>query len=199
MDCCRTLLIRWTTTTTITIIFTTATLLMATTSALAMPHKTVVVVSGAGGQTGQFLFRKLLARPEEFTPFGIVRSVESKQALVESGGVPEGNVLVADVTNAKAVQEAVQTAIFCSGGDNRRWRRQGRLVVVCLLHLYVGQACPLHQGGKSRNGASRLFLSKWRPRNRRLDWTKESNRCLSPRSSCGDMLHNGWDQPRPST
>ena len=43
-----------------------------------------VFVSGAGGQTGQSVFRKMLARPE-FSPVGVVRSEESKAALVESG------------------------------------------------------------------------------------------------------------------
>lgn len=87
---------------------------VATTYALAAttaPKK--VVVSGAGGQTGQALFRKLLALPDEFQPLGLVRSEESKKALVDSG-VPEFNVIVADVTNADAVKAAVQIA----GGDN---------------------------------------------------------------------------------
>ena len=42
-----------------------------------------VFVSGAGGQTGQACFRKMLARPE-FTPRGIVRSEESRQSLIDS-------------------------------------------------------------------------------------------------------------------
>lgn len=72
-----------------------------------------VVVTGAGGQTGQALFRKLLALPEEFQPLGLVRSEESKQKLVKSG-VPDFNVIVADVTNPDAIKAAVQVA----GGDN---------------------------------------------------------------------------------
>ena len=43
----------------------------------------VVVVSGAGGQTGQSLFRKLL-KDDDFNPIGLVRSEESKKSLVES-------------------------------------------------------------------------------------------------------------------
>jgi len=72
-----------------------------------------VIVTGAGGQTGQALFRKLLALPEEFQPLGIVRSPESKQKLVDSG-VPDIHVVVADVTDAASVQAAVAVA----GGDN---------------------------------------------------------------------------------
>lgn len=80
-------------------------------AAATAPKK--VIVTGAGGQTGQALFRKLLALPDEFQPLGLVRSEESKRALVDSG-VPDINVMVADVTNADAVKAAVQIA----GGDN---------------------------------------------------------------------------------
>ena len=64
-----------------------------------------VFVSGAGGQTGQSVFRKMLARPE-FSPVGVVRSEESKAALVESG-VPAESVVVCDVTDADAVMSAM--------------------------------------------------------------------------------------------
>jgi nucleoside-diphosphate-sugar epimerase len=64
-----------------------------------------VFVSGAGGQTGQSVFRKMLARPE-FSPVGVVRSEESKAALVESG-VPAECVVVCDVTDADAVMRAM--------------------------------------------------------------------------------------------
>lgn len=72
----------------------------------AMPIKKVVV-TGAGGQTGQSLFRQLLALPEEFEPLGLVRTPESKSALVESG-VPAQNVAVVDVTDAQAIESAIQ-------------------------------------------------------------------------------------------
>uniref|UniRef100_A0A7S0DWH7 NAD(P)-binding domain-containing protein n=1 Tax=Phaeocystis antarctica TaxID=33657 RepID=A0A7S0DWH7_9EUKA len=65
-----------------------------------------VFVSGAGGQTGQSVFRKMLARPE-FSPLGVVRSEESKAALVESG-VPAESVVVCDVTDADAVMSAMK-------------------------------------------------------------------------------------------
>jgi len=61
-----------------------------------------VAVTGAGGQTGQHAFRKLLAKTGEFAPLGIVRSEESRAALLESG-VPEEAVVVADVTDAAAI------------------------------------------------------------------------------------------------
>uniref|UniRef100_A0A7S3V6N0 NAD(P)-binding domain-containing protein n=1 Tax=Chaetoceros debilis TaxID=122233 RepID=A0A7S3V6N0_9STRA len=92
--------------------------LMASVSALsaATPARRKVVVSGAGGQTGQHLFRKMLALPEEFDPVGLVRSEESKAALIEAGGVPESAVRVVDVTNTADVQKVVEehgSSAFC--------------------------------------------------------------------------------------
>ena len=94
----------------------------ALTSAARPTNKKKVIVTGAGGQTGQALFRKLLAS-HDFEAFGLVRSQESKQALVVGGsdgrdggggGVAEDHVLVADVTNPQAVQAVVEHV----GGDN---------------------------------------------------------------------------------
>ena len=65
-----------------------------------------VAVTGAGGQTGQGVFRKMLARPAEFAPLGIVRSEASREALVASG-VPAEAVAVADVTDAASIKTAV--------------------------------------------------------------------------------------------
>jgi uncharacterized protein YbjT (DUF2867 family) len=80
----------------------------ATTKGLSSsPSPRKVVVSGAGGQTGQHLFRKMLALPDEFSPTGLVRSEESKKALVESG-VPPGTVAVVDVTDADAVKKVAE-------------------------------------------------------------------------------------------
>ncbi len=74
----------------------------------ATPARRKVVVSGAGGQTGQHLFRKMLALPEEFDPIGLVRSEESKAALLEAGGIPESALRVVDVTDTEAVQKVVE-------------------------------------------------------------------------------------------
>lgn len=66
-----------------------------------------VVVTGAGGQTGGHAFRKLLAQPDEFAPIGIVRTEESKAALVETG-VPADSVVVADITDSAAITAAIK-------------------------------------------------------------------------------------------
>ena len=66
-----------------------------------------VAVTGAGGQTGQLAFRKLLARPGDFSPVGIVRTEQSRAALVDSG-IPEDCVKVADVTDPAAIAEAME-------------------------------------------------------------------------------------------
>lgn len=76
--------------------------LISATSALASTRR--VLVSGAGGQTGQHVFRKLLARPDEFSPVGVVRTEESRQNLIDTG-VPESSVLVWDVTDPKSFKD----------------------------------------------------------------------------------------------
>ena len=70
-----------------------------------------VAVSGAVGQTGQHVFRKLLAR--DIDSVGIVRSEESKAALLETG-VPAEAVVVADITDSAALKAAVASCdAFC--------------------------------------------------------------------------------------
>ncbi len=71
----------------------------------ALSSRRKVVVSGAGGQTGQALFRKFLQR-DDFEPIGLVRSQHRKQALIDTG-VPSSNIAVCDVTDAEAVKAVV--------------------------------------------------------------------------------------------
>eukprot|EP00542_Grammatophora_oceanica_P010441 CAMPEP_0194033902 /NCGR_PEP_ID=MMETSP0009_2-20130614/6388_1 /TAXON_ID=210454 /ORGANISM="Grammatophora oceanica, Strain CCMP 410" /LENGTH=294 /DNA_ID=CAMNT_0038674633 /DNA_START=40 /DNA_END=924 /DNA_ORIENTATION=- len=74
-------------------------------TSLASPLR--VFVSGAGGQTGQSVFRKMLELSELFQPVGVVRTEASKEALVESGISPE-HIVVADITDESAVQAAMK-------------------------------------------------------------------------------------------
>eukprot|EP00929_Paragymnodinium_shiwhaense_P091416 TRINITY_DN51389_c0_g2_i1.p2 TRINITY_DN51389_c0_g2~~TRINITY_DN51389_c0_g2_i1.p2 ORF type:complete len:332 (+),score=106.09 TRINITY_DN51389_c0_g2_i1:80-1075(+) len=59
-----------------------------------------VAVTGAGGQTGGHAFRKLLARPELFSPVGIVRNEASREALLAASDAKAEQVIVADVSAA---------------------------------------------------------------------------------------------------
>eukprot|EP00560_Eucampia_antarctica_P000882 CAMPEP_0197833960 /NCGR_PEP_ID=MMETSP1437-20131217/20720_1 /TAXON_ID=49252 ORGANISM="Eucampia antarctica, Strain CCMP1452" /NCGR_SAMPLE_ID=MMETSP1437 /ASSEMBLY_ACC=CAM_ASM_001096 /LENGTH=78 /DNA_ID=CAMNT_0043438309 /DNA_START=114 /DNA_END=347 /DNA_ORIENTATION=- len=67
--------------------------------------KTRVFVSGAGGQTGQILFRKLLERSDEFEAIGGVRTEESRSKLLTSLGekldtkISSSSIKVVDITN----------------------------------------------------------------------------------------------------
>lgn len=60
-----------------------------------------ILVTGAGGQTGQIVFRKLLAKPG-YVPIGTVRSEASKEALLNSGVIPPESVFVCDITEGGA-------------------------------------------------------------------------------------------------
>jgi len=74
-----------------------------------------VFVSGAGGQTGQHVFRKLLALPD-FEPIGAVRTEESKAALVQTGISPD-SVVVCDITNLESCLSAMEgcdAAVICT-------------------------------------------------------------------------------------
>lgn len=75
-----------------------------------------VVVSGAGGQTGRSLFRKMLDLPDVFEPIGLVRTEESKKALLSATdvSVPESSVAVVDVTDEAAVKHVAKDCdAFC--------------------------------------------------------------------------------------
>ena len=75
--------------------------------ALAMDGGRKVLVTGAGGQTGQHVFRKLLAKPG-YAPICTVRSEASRQALLDgtagigaadgAPAIPHENVKICDIT-----------------------------------------------------------------------------------------------------
>lgn len=71
-------------------------------SALATDSARRVLVAGAGGQTGQHVFRKLLAKPG-YVPIGLARTEASRQALVEGTdgkpAVAPESVALCDITS----------------------------------------------------------------------------------------------------
>jgi uncharacterized protein YbjT (DUF2867 family) len=71
-----------------------------------MPPKKVLV-TGAGGKTGQIVLQKLLARPALFTPVGLVRTHESQERLVKEKVISAAN----DAPNSLVVADIV--------GDNQ--------------------------------------------------------------------------------
>jgi len=84
-----------------------------------------VVVSGAGGQTGKMLFRKLL-EDEAFDPVGFVRTQASKESLLEDPTLPiddssSSKIIVCDVKDEASVKAAidwktVDTLCICTSG-----------------------------------------------------------------------------------
>ncbi|TVU44358.1 hypothetical protein EJB05_03795, partial [Eragrostis curvula] len=70
----------------------------------AAPRPTVLV-TGAGGRTGQIVYNKLKERSEQFVARGLVRSEESKQKI---GGADD--VYIADIRDADRLAPALQGA-----------------------------------------------------------------------------------------
>jgi len=62
-----------------------------------------VAVTGAGGQTGGYVFRKMLARPEIFSPVGITRTVPSREVLLALTGCAPSQVVAIDVANGHRI------------------------------------------------------------------------------------------------
>lgn len=82
-------------------------------------HHYFALYSRAGGQTGQHIFRKLLAKPG-YAPIGTVRSEASRQALIEgtagigapaddnSQPIPPESVVVCDITTGEGLDEIIK-------------------------------------------------------------------------------------------
>jgi len=86
-------------------------------SAFSMTAERKVLVTGAGGQTGRLVMKKLLQRPA-FNPIGIVRTAESKEGLVKEG-VPATQIQIADICDAasiRAAAEGMDAIVICTSG-----------------------------------------------------------------------------------
>lgn len=70
--------------------------------------RTKVVVTGAAGRTGSLVFQKLL-KSSDFSPVGLIRSDKSAGKLKKLGASNE-NILVADVTDVKVLENAFKGA-----------------------------------------------------------------------------------------
>ncbi|XP_074578911.1 uncharacterized protein At5g02240-like [Curcuma longa] len=62
-----------------------------------------VLVTGAGGRTGQIVYKKLKERPEQFVARGLVRTAESKEKI---GGADD--VFIGDIRNVDSILPAVE-------------------------------------------------------------------------------------------
>ncbi|MED6180447.1 hypothetical protein PIB30_010376 [Stylosanthes scabra] len=71
--------------------------------AMADSSKRTVIVTGAGGRTGQIVYKKLKERPNEYVARGLVRTEESKQKI---GGADD--VFVGDIRDADSIVPAIQ-------------------------------------------------------------------------------------------
>lgn len=72
---------------------------------MSSSSKTTVLVTGAGGRTGQIVYKKLKERVDEYTARGLVRTKESKDKI---GG--EDDVYVADIRDADSIVPAIEGA-----------------------------------------------------------------------------------------
>ncbi|CAH9133894.1 unnamed protein product [Cuscuta epithymum] len=72
-------------------------------SAMASDGKSTVLVTGAGGRTGQIVYTKLKERTDQFVARGLVRTEESKNKI--SG---EDDVYLGDIRNSDSIVPAVQ-------------------------------------------------------------------------------------------
>ncbi|XP_022865248.1 uncharacterized protein At2g37660, chloroplastic-like [Olea europaea var. sylvestris] len=70
---------------------------------MAESNKSAVLVTGAGGRTGQIVYKKLKERSEQYTTRGLVRTQESKEKI---GGADD--VCIGDIRNAESIIPAIQ-------------------------------------------------------------------------------------------
>ncbi|KAI3829680.1 hypothetical protein L1987_03808 [Smallanthus sonchifolius] len=70
---------------------------------MAESNRTTVLVTGAGGRTGQIVYKKLKERSGEYIARGLVRTEESKEKI---GG--DDDVLIGDIRNVDSVVPAVE-------------------------------------------------------------------------------------------
>ncbi|GFY93244.1 NAD(P)-binding Rossmann-fold superfamily protein [Actinidia rufa] len=70
---------------------------------MADSNRSIVLVTGAGGRTGQIVYRKLKERTDQYVARGLVRTEESKEKI----GAAD-DVMVGDIRNAESIVPAIQ-------------------------------------------------------------------------------------------
>ncbi|CAB9504487.1 Complex I intermediate-associated protein 30 domain containing protein [Seminavis robusta] len=124
-----------------------------------------VIVTGAGGQTGQALFRKMLDLPDEFMPLGL--SAPRKQRSFGSSGVPEDNVAVVDVSGSSSGRPFKRP--FNPFVPTRTSR--------CFLHCHIRQACT---HWTRRGWKTHFWIPQRCSRTSRLDRSTKSDDACPP-------------------
>ncbi|KAF8042415.1 hypothetical protein BT93_A0906 [Corymbia citriodora subsp. variegata] len=74
---------------------------------MAIPPTPTVLVTGAGGRTGQIVYKKLKERPDQFVARGLVRTEESKGKIGRAD-----DVYVGDIRDAGTIVPAIQGTDF---------------------------------------------------------------------------------------
>lgn len=72
-------------------------------TAMADGPVTTVLVTGAGGRTGQIVYKKLKERSNQYAARGLVRTMEGKQKI---GGADD--VFVGDITDAESIAPSIE-------------------------------------------------------------------------------------------
>ncbi|XP_071720468.1 uncharacterized protein At5g02240-like [Rutidosis leptorrhynchoides] len=70
---------------------------------MAESNRSTVLVTGAGGRTGQLVYKKLKERSGEYVARGLVRTEESKEKI---GGADD--VFIGDIRNTESIVPAIQ-------------------------------------------------------------------------------------------
>jgi len=143
---------------------------------LAMGAPMRVVVTGAGGQTGGHVFRKMLARPDTFTPVGITRTSASRDALLADTGAPPDQVVVADVAEDES-----------GSGIGIARSLAGALMGAAALVICTSAKVKPTGGTNPETGRPNMGFPDGQPFF--VDWmTAPPDRC-SPRNGCRSCCH----------
>ena len=83
-----------------------------------------VLVTGAGSSVGYEVFKKLLARPSKFRPYGLVRNEQDARKLLKLGAKRE-SVIVGDILDRKCLltafqQNSIDKCVLCTSARPRK-------------------------------------------------------------------------------